>query len=126
MEYFLSTKQVARLAAAALHTKAPACQLLEGTIPKIAIRAILTQLIDAYVKETGVPLDKDGWPIKNLPVVEFVYVKPSHYPWMGQTKTAWRTIRVTEEDETHIKGYEGDEFKCFLKERILDGKIIRK
>lgn len=51
--------------------------------------------------------------------ITFVYDKEDG------SKPTWRTIDMTEEIPTAFKGYEDGVFKCFLKSRIIGGKVMK-
>ena len=62
----------------------------------------------------------DILPPKILKTVTFVYVKPGEAP-------KWRVVQVTEENETHLKGFDVEDdyiFKHFLKSKILGGRLL--
>lgn len=78
-------------------------------------------LVDSYFAKSGAPKDSYGNPINidDLKTVEFAYQKDGY-----NEKATWRTVQVAEQDSKYLKGFENGEFKCFLKERIVGGKII--
>jgi len=76
-------------------------------------------LINKYIEDSGLPVDVHGEPIQGvLRTVEFVYDKG------GNNAPKWRTVHVTEEEDSYIMGYENGQFKCFSKSKIVGNKII--
>ena len=51
--------------------------------------------------------------------ITFVYDK------RNGSEPTWRTIDMTEETPAAFKGYEDGSFKCFLKSRIIGGRVLK-
>ena len=92
------------------------------------IARIMTFSKDSYknIKWYVLNLTKEGFSYvedNSEPVflftADFVYYKND-----GSAPT-WRCIDVTEETDEYLVGLENDQFKKFLKSRIVEGKIIK-